>query len=135
MVRAAGQKQAQPENDPHHTTLHFVHNKNQQKKSSENIKFKAIKSTLDLESKKEKISGGLSFSASRAPKRLTCNDPIPLPFREETYSMTEKKETKINMDENYDYVDIEYTWMTRGCSEMEAAEMAHLIWLKAIHNS
>ena len=82
MVKPGGQKRAQPENDPHHSTLHHVHNKNQQKQQS---KLWRSYQTADLAVTTRpvaaaKVAGALCFSASRAPLGLAVNPvPIPLP--------------------------------------------------------
>jgi hypothetical protein len=98
MVKSRGQKRAQPENDPHHTTLHFVHNKNLQKKEARIMEHKTI-SKVD-NAPKDKIAGRLTFSASRAPKRLGSSSSIPIPLTGRRVDisgsqMDEKKEKEI----------------------------------------
>ena len=68
-----------PENDPHHTTLHFVRNKNQQKQIGKERQYRQV--DVVRESKSTVISGALCFSASRAPLAIgTGTKPaIPLP--------------------------------------------------------
>lgn len=74
MVKARGASRSQPENDPHHTTLHFVHNKNQQKQqASQNVKREAAYKKADAGNDAKKGLGAnsklMAFSASRTSKR------------------------------------------------------------------
>ena len=82
MVKPAGQKRAQPDNDPHHTTLHFVQNRNQQKRACQRTEVKKAgnrPATKGAAVTAAKAAGGLCFSASRAPKRLSgSRAAIPL---------------------------------------------------------
>ena len=85
MVKPAGQKCAQPENDPHHATLHFVHNKNQQKQVGKTTAHQNSDPVI-TKTRGKVTKGGLCFSASRAPKRLSSK-PIGLPPPRETKKM------------------------------------------------
>ncbi|AYV77968.1 MAG: hypothetical protein Edafosvirus3_46 [Edafosvirus sp.] len=102
MVNSAGQKRAQPENDPHHIVMNYVVNKNKQKYVSKHrIDYvnKDFKQQYNLNNVNY-ISGTLTFSRTHLEKLRSCqNNNIVIPLATQTHVLDHNKKINIMLDD------------------------------------